>query len=254
MREAIDRLLELGLSQKEARIYVALLELGPSSVQDLARKSEVNRSSAYQLLENLISRGLISRVTRERGEYFMAESPQRLRQMTEEHVRRASEHHERLEGAMPYFFALFNAMEEKPVVRFFEGEEGIVAAREALMHHEGEFLSFTAIDEGTHQISKIDSHQRQRMSRNVSGRVIVAIKPGFSLPESDGRLWENREIPYESVPFSGEVNLVGDLLAAFTVKTRPLAFIVQSKELTELFRALFFTAWATAKPFNVEKV
>ena len=45
--QLIEKLEKFGLSRKEAKIYVVLLELGPSVVQEIAKKSEINRKGVF---------------------------------------------------------------------------------------------------------------------------------------------------------------------------------------------------------------
>ncbi len=254
MREATQRLLELGLTEKEASVYVAMLELGPTSVQDIAKKANVNRSTAYLLLEGLMKRGLASCATRNKRQLFSAESPEQLSRMLESLHQDIQNKKEKLHTAMPYFLALFNAVEDKPQVRFFEGEEGIAAARDAMMTHPDlEFLSFTAIDEGTQRMANIDSPQRMRISRRLHGRVIVSFKPGSEPPLSELKNWKVRELPYALAPFTGEINIVGNKVAAYVVKNKPIGFVVESAELSNLFRTLYEAAWQASQPLIVRK-
>ncbi len=252
MREATRRLLELGLSEKEASVYLALLELGPSSVQDLAEKASVNRSTAYALLGTLKFRGLVSESDRDGRTLFSPETPHRLGTLLDDEERQVASKRQSLSAAMPDFLALYNAIDGKPRVRFFEGNEGIATAREILIDNpDEEFLSFTAIDEGTEAMSKIDERERQRLARRLHGRLIISIKPGQKPPETDFKNWQVREIPYDSAPFTGEVDIYGDKVAAFVVRDHPMGFLVESKELSKIFRALFEAAWKEGKPWKL---
>ncbi|MFZ2803633.1 MAG: helix-turn-helix domain-containing protein [Patescibacteria group bacterium] len=246
MREATERLIELGLSDKEASVYLAMLELGPTGVQDIADKAGVNRSTTYATIEALKQHGLISSVEEDKKVTYTAESPARLESILQRERLDIDAKKHRLENAMPYFMALFNAVEHKPSVRFFEGEEGISGVRDELMQSTGEFLSFTAIDEGTQRLSKIDEPQRMRMTRNLRGKAILCVKPGIDIPKFEGRHWEVRYFPYASAPFTGEINIVDDMVAAFIVKQAPMAFLVENKEMADAFRALFLSAWQAA--------
>ena len=58
--ELKNGLKELGFSEKESEVYLAMLELGPAAVQDIAKKAGVNRSTTYVMIESLKRRGLIS--------------------------------------------------------------------------------------------------------------------------------------------------------------------------------------------------
>jgi sugar-specific transcriptional regulator TrmB len=253
MREATQRLLELGFSDKEAQVYLALLELGPSAVNEIAKKSGVNRSTTYLSLEALMKRGLASGVVRDKKVFYAAESPERLDALLSKEKELIEERRKKLEDAIPTFMALFNAVEDKPVVRFFEGEEGIALSRDELMRSSGEFLSFTAVDEGTIRVAHVDETQRLRMSRRMRGKVILALKPGCMVPKMDLKYWEVREIPFESSPFTGEINIVDDKVAAIVVKAKPISFLVRSREMSDLFRALFFSAWRVATPVDKRK-
>jgi HTH-type transcriptional regulator, sugar sensing transcriptional regulator len=246
MREATERLLELGLSEKEAQVYLAMLELGPTGVNDIAKKAEVNRSTTYLHLESLARRGLASHVEREGKTVYTAESPKRLEQLIHDEQAELKTKQKKLGESLPYFMALFNAIEDKPKVRFFEGEEGIVTVRELLKETDGEFLTFTAIDEGTVEMSKIEEEQRKRVTRWKTGRCVMSVKTGCAVPEFDRRNWKVRFISYETSPFTGELNMIGDTVAACVLKSKPMAFVVQSPEMANLFRTLFEYVWSTA--------
>jgi len=253
MNEATARLLEIGLSDKEASVYLAMLELGPASAQEIAKKSGINRSTSYLVIETLQKRGLASMSQNGNRTLFTAESPSRLASILNRERQELEEKKKKLEESIPYFLALYNAIEDKPQVRFFEGPEGISAVRELMQQSRGEYLSFTAIDEGTVRISKMNEPQRLKMARKVHGRFIFSLKPGITPPKTDLTTWEVRELPYGASPFTGEINIVDNKVAAFVVKGKATAFVVENREMADLFRALFNAAWRVAKPVDKSK-
>ena len=56
----LDALQALDLSQRQIRIYHALLRLGPASIRDVAAEAGVNRGSTYETLKELATRGIVS--------------------------------------------------------------------------------------------------------------------------------------------------------------------------------------------------
>ncbi|OHE33815.1 MAG: hypothetical protein A3J94_16070 [Syntrophus sp. RIFOXYC2_FULL_54_9] len=60
MDELKKQLEHLGLSDKESKVYLAALELGPTPVQDISHKAHVNRATTYVMIESLSARGLMS--------------------------------------------------------------------------------------------------------------------------------------------------------------------------------------------------
>ena len=69
----------IGLQPKEAKVYLAALELGPDTAQHIAAKALVNRPTTYMMIESLTKRGLMSSVQRGKKKLFVAGSPAYLR-------------------------------------------------------------------------------------------------------------------------------------------------------------------------------
>ena len=72
---------EFGLSKTEAKVYLALLELGKSKAGEVTKKSLVNRTNVYDALERLIEKGLVSYVSENNKKVFEAVNPQRLQEI-----------------------------------------------------------------------------------------------------------------------------------------------------------------------------
>src|SRR4051812_25054594 len=79
--ELIASIEDLGLSQKEARVYLANLMLGPATVQKIADQSGIKRVTTYVILESLNNLGLVSQSTKGKKTYFVAEEPSHLRRL-----------------------------------------------------------------------------------------------------------------------------------------------------------------------------
>jgi len=127
------KLATLGLSEKESRVYLAALELGTSTVQELARKSGVNRATTYIQVDLLIKRGLMSKVDKANKTLFLAEKPQRIIDI----LGKKKEEIESLENAftqlMPELEAIYNVKTDKPRVRFYESESGLEIFRNEMV-------------------------------------------------------------------------------------------------------------------------
>ena len=69
---------EVGLQEKEAKVYIAMLELGRATAQDIAKKADVNRATTYFVMENLMKKGLASAIDEGPRQYFLPEDPSQL--------------------------------------------------------------------------------------------------------------------------------------------------------------------------------
>ncbi len=71
-------LADTGLNQNEALVYLALNELGSSTVTKIADKCKIHRTNIYDSLQKLIDRGLASYFVREDVKYFETTDPENL--------------------------------------------------------------------------------------------------------------------------------------------------------------------------------
>src|SRR3989338_4220338 len=68
----------IGLNEREAKVYLAALELGPSPVQKIAQRADIPRATAYLVLDDLRQKGFVSTYDEGKKTFFVAESPERL--------------------------------------------------------------------------------------------------------------------------------------------------------------------------------
>ncbi|MEK9131020.1 MAG: helix-turn-helix domain-containing protein, partial [Patescibacteria group bacterium] len=118
-------LMHLGLSEKEAAVYLAALQLGPVPVQDIAKLSKVNRATTYVMIESLKKRGLIGSTQKDKKHIFIAEAPDRLMSLIRLQKKELEEQETEMTKLLPKLNAVFNRSGEKPDVRYFEGLEGL---------------------------------------------------------------------------------------------------------------------------------
>lgn len=124
----LTQLINLGLTDKEAKTYLASLELGTSSIQKIAEKAKVNRATTYVIIEDLIKKGLVSSFEQGKKTYFAATHPSQLLRIVREKQVELKQAEENLEKEiLPELLSIHNVAEDQPKVRFFEGKEGIEA-------------------------------------------------------------------------------------------------------------------------------
>lgn len=117
-------LIDIGFSEKESLVYLALLALGRSSAYTIGKRAQVKQSTAYFILEELITRGAVVRVPREKKQFFIAKPP-------EEILERASSSVEKLNRFLPELTNLFLSNQKegsRTRTLFYEGIEGVTTA------------------------------------------------------------------------------------------------------------------------------
>lgn len=69
---------KLEISENEAKIYLACLELEKSTVQEIAKKANLTRPTIYRFLEKMERRGLVKKIKQNGNPYILAQSPDEL--------------------------------------------------------------------------------------------------------------------------------------------------------------------------------
>jgi sugar-specific transcriptional regulator TrmB len=88
---------ELGFTDREIKVYVALLELGSSTVGPISAKSGLQHTKVYETLQKLIEKGLVHYVVISKTKYFEAAPPKDILNVLEERKRKFAEILEELE-------------------------------------------------------------------------------------------------------------------------------------------------------------
>src|SRR3989344_2183897 len=94
-------LLKAGLTDGESKVYLALSELGASTVGPLVKKSKVAYSNIYDILNRLIEKGLVSFVIKSKIRYFQTTTPKNLLIYLENKEKEISEQKNELRKILP---------------------------------------------------------------------------------------------------------------------------------------------------------
>src|SRR3989339_620491 len=73
-----EKLTKLGLTESEVRIYMAMLKIGASTVQDIAKEARLSRTAVYQIMTELEHKGLVSTFYQKKKKLMVAEDPEKL--------------------------------------------------------------------------------------------------------------------------------------------------------------------------------
>ncbi|MFA5796517.1 MAG: helix-turn-helix domain-containing protein [Candidatus Woesearchaeota archaeon] len=111
-------LIELGLTDSEAIIYLALLEQGSSLVGPIIKKTGLHRATTYQILERLKEKGLVSSIIIEKKQHFAAVSPN-------EFLTLLKEKEEQFQEVLPKLLLKQSLAKETQHVTVYSGVKGL---------------------------------------------------------------------------------------------------------------------------------
>ncbi|MBI5794291.1 hypothetical protein HZA87_04415 [Candidatus Uhrbacteria bacterium] len=260
MDELKQELEHLGLSDKEARVYLAALELGPSPVQDISHKAHVNRATTYVMIESLASRGLMSTFQKGKRRFYVSESPDRLMSIIQVKQKELAEKELELGKVMPLLTNLYNAEGAKPQVRYLEGPEGIETVRQIFEKLPGDFIQIypredvLATEEFVHgRLEHMQRLRHQEGKAGVSARKLILVDDPSKLENENMGVGQVRMLPRSEFPIHGEVTVRGNHVFLFSYKSAVLACVIISHEIAEVVRAMFELAWRGAQEYPVKQ-
>src|SRR3989338_4813909 len=103
----LNQLKNLGLSDNEAKVYLAMLELGSATMLEISTKAGINRPTAYVQVESLKKLGLVSTQTKGKKQFFIAESPDQLENMLDQKKLDIENKKEELTKLLPELSSMF---------------------------------------------------------------------------------------------------------------------------------------------------
>jgi len=240
---------QLGLSDKEAKVYLAVLELGPATVIQIVSKASINRPTAYVQIQKLMALGLMSSHERGKKTYFAAEPPERLLELVRIKQTEVEEQSKRLKEILPELQTLFDTAEERPKVRFYEGKTGILSlADDIFKKRNTTILTVYSADLFTQVFSPEEDKkfEKARQEKNIKVRALYTRSAG-PFEKASPKTFDEKFVPVHKFPITAVINIYDNKIAAFTLRGKLIGVIIESKELAETLHSIFELAWQGAE-------
>ena len=118
-------LVSLGLTKKQAEVFLTLLKSGEATASVLAKKTKISRPNVYDDLNKLVELGLASYVIRNNLRFFKAAPAEKLFDFLKSKENRIKELESELKDILPRFKSLQKKSGKKVNVEVFDGWEGL---------------------------------------------------------------------------------------------------------------------------------
>lgn len=251
----IDTLKNIGLTSEQADIYLSLLSHGAQSAGQLAKSTKVQRTYIYKICQELIKKGLISQKKKARGTTFTPLSPDYLLSIAQEQKAKILEAQTSLEEVLPQLKDKFTSIEDKPIVKVFEGEDGIKKANLLVLAEKKEILTYLVINKEIDK--KLADFWKKYYDIRIRDKIFVrAITPntpeGIEYKNNDSKqLRITRLIPSDQFEFTIEKNIVGNKVAFFSIQGNKLvSTIIENKAIADTEKAIFELVWMQTEQYS----
>jgi HTH-type transcriptional regulator, sugar sensing transcriptional regulator len=230
----IQELKQAGLTDNESKVYVALLDIGPSLAGKISRRTGLHRRTVYDVTEMLIKKGLIGYILENNRRVFQAENPERVLGMLEEKKNI-------LTPIVSELTKKYSEEKKKEGTNFYKGRDGLKTVFEDQLNYK-EVLVLGASPKAYEVLQfYFKWYDKTRKEKKIKTRIIAQDRRIKKIPLS--------EIKYLPEKYANPVsmNIYGDKVAIILWAAKPMAIVIKNEEIAEGYRNYFELMWGVAK-------
>lgn len=239
----------IGMSDKEASVYQALLKLGPSPVRAIAKEADVNRGTTYDILKSLLALGVVSYYNKAKSQYFVAENPDKLIDYLDHKQDSLDKMKDSLSDVVPLLKSVYDKAAGQPVVRFYDGYDGaafilkdVLATVSQLEKREYFSISSSSAAFVGAMYKNFPNFTKERIKKKISVKVVAVGDRGEIVPALAMRKYLSKELKNESPAY---ILIYGHKVASVALDSAnvPWGIIIQDAAINATQRLVFESLW-----------
>jgi sugar-specific transcriptional regulator TrmB len=237
---------QIGLTEKEAKVYLASLTLGKATANEISKKADLKRPTTYFTIDLLMEKGLVSSIHEEKKQYFMAESPERLVDVLHKREDELRREGEKLKEIIPDLKKLSPKAEEGPVVKYYKGKEGTYNMAKSLLQQMPDNETVYIIYPHDDVASTFTKEERENLKFQRSNKKTMIFSFYTSDTEEllDTESIKRHKLSKQKHEVSADIAVYGNLIRLSTFSGRePLGIVIEDRSIAETMRTLFKMAW-----------
>lgn len=236
------------MSEKEARIYLTILELWSAPASTIARRAWIKRATTYGILKDMMTRQIVSWIEKKWIMHFQTIDPQRLH-------KRLENRYVKFEEVLPHLIERSNVYDNKPQIVYYEGISWLKELYDQLLFSEKPIFSFLSDDQIQESLGEYLNTEfvQKRRKEEIHASVIVS-----DTAENVGYITSIENDRYTKIKITDnlflldlkwEVVLYGDENVAFFLYSPDelVWYMIKSKQLYTTMKAMFSFIWSTVE-------
>jgi len=234
---------EFGLTKTEEKIYLVLLRLGSVSASEIIKKTQLHRTTVYDVLERLIEKGLVSFVYVNKIKIYSSANPSKFLDIALEEQKKADKKQESANRIVKQIASIKEEQKQKSFVHLFTGTEGQKTIMDDIIETGKEFYILGGGGKFSHD-HPIYTEQwaEKRRRKNIKAKIIGTNR-------GEAPVWKLNEIKYLPKEYkSPSVTFVyGGKVAIFIQENPVLIILIDSDKVASSYKNYFNLLWKIAK-------
>lgn len=236
MKEELTR---LGLTENEAEVYLALLDLGSTNAGAIIKKTRLHRNIVYDNLDKLIEKGLVSFVTIKNIKQFETTPSKELKEYVKKRKEEVLNEEKIVSQLVPQIEKIRISAERKQDATIFKGKRGLKTVLDEITKTKSELLVFGT---GWGMKETLESYYEQWHSKlklkKIKCRILLPEnkRGNFLKPFVEKYLPENNVMPSTIAVYEDKVlNVIWG--------EEPIAILIMSEKASQSYKNFFELLW-----------
>lgn len=231
----------VGISEGEIKVYNALLELGKASTNKIHEKTRIERRNIYDILNKLIERGLVTYIDENKHRTFYLSNPRKILSYIEEKKDILDNIKNKVSDIMPEILSSFESKKTDIRAEVYRGLEGIKAVWEDTLNHKETYW----IGSGRYVPRRFPGFFNYWNKKRVAKKIVWYNLHRIEM-KKEIKPYQFEHLRFLPIEFSANpvvICIYGNKVVQFLYGETLFAFVIESKELSENYKAYHKFLW-----------
>lgn len=239
-----ELLVQIGLSEVQAKIYLYLIKHGQSTPAEIATGVDENRTTVYSAAEKLEKLGIITQKDRGKVSAYVSNHPSVLESLAEKRLRSVARQVKNLESNLPSLINYYNEYQSTPGATTFYGNEGVKMIWDKVIATKAPYYFVRSRYD---EIADRDALEEFKNSRVEAGIESQDITPSeFTHNKNtilkEKYLLDRTLLPPNEYDSPVEIDIFGDNVAFINYSKDGMSTLIESPEIADAMRQMFLFA------------
>lgn len=239
-----ELLVQIGLSEVQAKIYLYLIKHGQCTPTEIATGVDENRTTVYSAAEKLEKLGIISQKDRGKVSAYIPNHPSVLESLAEKRLRSVARQAKNLESNLPSLINYYNEYQSTPGATTFYGNEGVKMIWDKVIATRAPYYFVRSRYD---EIADRDALEEFKNSRVKAGIESEDITPSEFTKNNNKEMKEKylltrTLLPPDEYDSPVEIDIFGDNVAFINYSKNGMSTLIESPEIADAMRQMFLFA------------
>lgn len=239
-----ELLMQTGLSEVQAKIYLYLIKHGQSTPTEIASGVDENRTTVYSAAEKLEELGIISQQDKGKISAYVPNHPSVLESIAEKRLRSAARRAKNLEANLPSLINYYNEHQSTPGTTTFYGIEGVKMIWDKVIATKAPYYFVRSRYDKIADKALLDEFRANRAAAGIKSEDITASEftNNTNKESKEKYLLIRTLLPPDEYDSPVEIDIFGDNVAFINFNKNGMSTLIESPEIADAMRQMFLFA------------